>query len=333
MKSLLFPLAALLSSVAAFAAPDGFLFVTFKGEANPMTEQIYFGLSQDGRHWEALNDAKPVLVSKLGEKGVRDPYILRAHEGGKFYLLATDLSIHLNHNWGRAVRAGSKSIVIWESTDLVKWSEPRLVRVAADDAGCTWAPEAVYDEETGDYLVFWASMNRRDEFAKHRIWACRTKDFRTFGKPFVYIDKGGHVIDTTIVRDKGRYYRFSKDEKFKAITMESSEKLMGPWTEVSDFSLARMHGYEGPACFLLEPATAGRPAAWCLLLDYYSKGQGYQPYVTSNLDSGHFESVGDFNFPFRFRHGGVLSLTKEEYARLKDAYGKKEGEAATPLSR
>ena len=323
MKSLFLPLA-LLSSVPAIAASDGFLFVTFKGEATPMTEQIYFGLSQDGRHWEALNNAQPVLISELGEKGVRDPYILRAHDGGKFYLLATDLSINLNHNWGRAVREGSKCIVVWESTDLVKWSEPRLVPVAAKDAGCTWAPEAVYDEETGDYLVFWASTNGRDGFAKQRIWACRTKDFRTFGEPFLYIDKGGHVIDTTIVRENGRYYRFSKDEEFKAITMEVSERIMGPWTEVPDFSLARMRGYEGPACFLLEPGAEGRPATWCLLLDYYSKGAGYQPYVTKDMGGGRFESVGDFHFPFRFRHGGVLALTKEEYERVEKAYGKKD---------
>ena len=59
---------------------------------------------------------------------------MRAREGNRFFLLATDLSINLNHDWKRAVRAGSKSIVIWESDDLVHWSEPRLVKVAADDA-------------------------------------------------------------------------------------------------------------------------------------------------------------------------------------------------------
>ncbi|MES2881437.1 MAG: 1,4-beta-xylanase, partial [Bacteroidota bacterium] len=97
--------------------------VTVKGTGNATAT------SADGRRWDGLNGDEPLLVSKLGEKGVRDPYILRAHEGGKFYLLATDLSINLNRDWGRSQRAGSKSIVIWESTDLVKWSEPRLVQV------------------------------------------------------------------------------------------------------------------------------------------------------------------------------------------------------------
>jgi sucrose-6-phosphate hydrolase SacC (GH32 family) len=310
------------TSSAAFSADGGFLFVTFNGEATPMTEQVYFVLSKDGRHWEALNGGEPVLISKLGEKGVRDPFLLRSNNGKKFHILATDLSIHLNPDWQRAGRAGSKSILIWESDDLVHWSEPRLVPVSAEDAGCTWAPEAVYDEETRDYLVFWASRNSRDDFAKFRIWASRTKDFVTFGKPFVYIDKSHDVIDTDIIRNGGKYYRFSKDEKQSAITMEVSEKLMGPWRDVPEFSLAKMQGYEGPQCFLLEPAAAAKPPTWCLLLDYFSKGQGYKPFESHDLSGGQFTPASDFSFPFRLRHGGVLPLTAVEYERLKAACGK-----------
>ncbi len=302
-------------------AGGGFLFATFKGESTPMTEQIYFALSPDGRNWKALNNAEPVLISTLGEKGVRDPYLIRSHDGKKFYLLATDLSINLNRNWTRAVRAGSKSIVIWESEDLVHWSAPRLVPVAAEDAGCTWAPEAIYDEETKDYLVFWASTNGSDGFAKQRIWASRTKDFQTFGQPFIYIERPEAVIDTDIIRADGKYYRFSKDEKFKAITLEVSEKLMGPWQDMPEFSLSKVKGYEGPQCFLLEPASAGKLPTWCLLLDYYSKGAGYQPFISQNLSGGQFTPSSDISFPFRFRHGAVIPITTAEQDRLKTAYG------------
>jgi hypothetical protein len=306
----------------ASAVDGGFLFVTFKGEGTPMTEQIYFAVSHDGRNWDALNGAQPVLISKLGEKGVRDPFLLRCSGGKKFVLLATDLSIHLNGDWKRATQAGSKSLVIWESTDLLKWIEPRLVKVAADDAGCAWAPEAIYDDDTKDYLVFWASTNARDHFDKQRIWASRTKDFVTFSKPFVYIEKAGHVIDTDIIRDKGKYYRFSKDEQFKAITMESSDKLMGPWKDVPDFSLAKLRGYEGPECFLLNPATTGKPPTWCLVLDFYSKGGGYKPYIAHDLAGGQFEPAGDFKFAFPFRHGSILPVSGEELKQLESTYGK-----------
>ena len=320
MKNLLL-LLLILTSAAACGDDGGFLFVTFKGETTPMTEQIYFALSQDGRHWDALNDSKPVLVSQVGEKGVRDPYIFRSHDGKTVYVIATDLSINLNKNWTRATHAGSKSIVIWQSNDLVHWSDARLAPVAADDAGCTWAPEAIYDEDTQDYLVFWASTNKSDNFAKQRIWACRTKDFITFDKPFIYIDEPQSVIDTDIVRDGDKYYRFSKDEKFKAITMEVSDKVLGPWQDVPNFSLAHLKGYEGPECFLLDPAAGGNPPTWCLVLDYYSKGLGYQPFVSHDLAGGQFTKATDFSFPFPFRHGAPLAVSATEYQALKAAYG------------
>ena len=308
------------ATTTAGAGGGGFLFVTFNGQENPMSEQIYFALSKDGRNWATLNDSKPVLVSQLGEKGVRDPFILRSHDKTKFYLIATDLSWAINRSTSRAIRAGSRSIMIWESTDLANWSEPRLVKVAPDDAGCTWAPEAIYDEEAGDYLVFWASTTRRDNFAKHRIWAARTTDFRTFGEPFIYIEKPATIIDTTIVHDGRSYYRFTKDEKIKAISLETSPKLMGPWTDVPDFTLTTLLGHEGPQCYLVEPASPGKAATWCLILDHYAKNCGYQPFVTNDLAGGRFVPGEGFSFPFKFRHGSVLPVTAAEYERLQAAY-------------
>jgi len=170
--------------------------------------------------------------------------------------------------------------------------------------------------------VFWASKTKQDNFAKHRIWACRTKDFKTFGKPFVYIEKPVDVIDTDIVRDGGVYYRFTKDETYKAVTMEKSAKLMGPWQDVPQFSLAKLQGYEGPQCFPLEAAAPGKQPTWCLLLDHYSKGEGYKAFTTSDLAGGQFAPVADFKVPFRFRHGSVLPVSAAELARLQAAYGK-----------
>jgi hypothetical protein len=304
------------------AAKGGFLFITFKGEQTPMTEQIYFGLSPDGLRWAALKNGEPVLVSTLGEKGVRDPYILRAHDGKKFFIIGTDLNINLNKDWGRAVRAGSKSVVIWESEDLVKWSEPWLAKVAPDDAGCTWAPEAIYDEDAKDYMVYWASTTGRDDFKKHRIWAAHTKDFKEFSTPEMYIDGATTVIDTDIVWDGTKYYRFTKDEQFKAVSMQSSDKLHGVWTDVPGYTLAKMQGYEGPACFQISAATDTSPATWCLLLDYYSKGQGYKAWTTTDLAGGKFTADDRIQFPYRFRHGSVLTLSPEEYARVQAAYAK-----------
>jgi sucrose-6-phosphate hydrolase SacC (GH32 family) len=299
---------------SAMAAPGGYLFVTFKNGNSLQSEQIYFALSQDGQAWTALNDSKPVLVSHIGEKGARDPYILRSHDGSKFYLIATDLSWAINSSTTRATTAGSHSILVWESSDLVNWSQPRLVAVAASDAGCTWAPEAIYDESAGNYLVFWASTSASDGYAKQRIWASRTTDFKTFSAPFLYIERANHVIDADIINEGSHYYRFTKDETTKAITMETSDQLMSGWTNVAGFTLASMQGYEGPECYQLANGN------WCLVADHYSAGTGYAPFVTSDLAAGSFAAGAGFSFPFPFRHGAVLPLSTEEYNRLSAAY-------------
>ena len=69
-------------------------------------------------------------------------FLLCSPEGDKFYMIATDLKIYGNNDWGAAQRAGSQSLMVWESNDLVNWSDMRMVEVSASiDAGCTWAPE------------------------------------------------------------------------------------------------------------------------------------------------------------------------------------------------
>lgn len=299
---------------------EGFLFVTFRGEATPMTEQVYFMRSEDARSWVALNEGEPVLVSTVGEQGVRDPFIHRKPDGSGFVLIATDLSINLNPDWDRAQTAASQSIVVWESEDLVNWSKPRLVKVAPGDAGNTWAPEIVYDPDSEAYMIFWASRTGNDGFAKHRIWATMTKDFKSFGDPFVYIEKPDTVIDTTIIRQGDSWYRFTKDEREKTITMETSGQLLQGWQDVDTFNLGELRGYEGPTAFVTEYNEDGTPKRWNLLLDWYATGEGYQAYVTEDLASGIFEPDAGMTFPFHpVRHGSVLALTREEYERLRNA--------------
>jgi hypothetical protein len=305
-------------STRAAAARGEFLFTTMRDESSPSSEQIYFAASEDGKRWESLNGGKPVLQSDVGEKGVRDSFLLRSHDGKKFWLIGTDLWINRNGDWNRATHAGSKSIVIWESADLVHWSQAWLAQVAPDDAGCTWAPEAIYDEEASDYLVYWASLTKRDNYAKQRIWAAHSKDFHTFSEPFVFLEKPTHVIDINIVRGGDTYYRFTKE---KTAAMATSKKLTGPWHEVEAFAAGKGADPEGPICFQLKPASGDQTAEWCLLLDnLHGRDRGYEPYVSHDPGSGQFAPATDFKFPYRFRHGSVLSITTEELKRIRAAY-------------
>lgn len=49
---------------------------------------------------------------------------------------------------------------VWESADFVHWSSPWAVTLGVPSAGCVWAPEAIYDEDADDFLVFWVSATQ-----------------------------------------------------------------------------------------------------------------------------------------------------------------------------
>ena len=303
-----------------------YLFVHFVGEATADSEQIYFSVSEDGQNWTTLNDMKPVITSVTGEGGLRDPHIIRSPEGDKFFLIATDLSIYNRSHagldaWGTCQRAGSKSIMIWESTDLVNWSEQRMAKVAVPDAGCTWAPESVYAYEKGQYMVFWASRVGSDNYGKQRVYRSYTTDFEHFTEPETYIDTSNDSIDTTFINYNGMYYRFTKDESKKAVTMMKGETLDGVFTDVDTYTLDGKPGntvrdYEGPTIYKLNGENK-----WCLLLDNYG-GVGYKPFVTDDITTGVFTSGADFNFDTKYRHGTVIPITADEYRNLVVEYTK-----------
>ena len=91
-----------------------YLFIYFIGEQED-GEQVYFSVSSDGLHWEDLNQGKPVLRSCVGEKGIRDPFVVRDPENDRFYMMATDLRIGAGKGWEEAQYRGSRNLIIWES--------------------------------------------------------------------------------------------------------------------------------------------------------------------------------------------------------------------------
>lgn len=94
---------------------------------------------------------------------------------------AMDLKIYQGNGWDAAQTKGSHVLIIWESDDLIHWSEPRRVPVSEEiEAGCTWAPEASYDPLTEEYIVYLSSKTASDNYAKQRVYITRTRDFHTF---------------------------------------------------------------------------------------------------------------------------------------------------------
>lgn len=309
-----------------------YFFTYFAGEGYSDGEQIYFASSQDGLNWTDLNNNKPVLTSSLGEKGVRDPFIIRSFEGDKFYMIATDLKINGGNGWTAAQEAGSQALMVWESTDLVNWSEQRMVEVSADiDAGCTWAPEATYDVETGEYVVYWASKVGTDGYAKQRLYYAKTRDFYTFTEPKVFIDTQQSSIDTTILYEDGVYYRYTKNEggstnefgaPSKTIYAQKSDQLLGgTWDNITTDSLKKEAHVEGPTIFKLNEDDQTATQKYCLLVDNFG-GIGYYPLVTDDLSDGEFSRPStSYKMPSRARHGTPIRITAAEYARVMQQYG------------
>jgi len=241
-----------------------------------------------------------------------------------------------NGGWDAAGRTGSRSIVIWETLDLKRWTGPRLVTVSPEEAGNTWAPEAIYNPKTQNYIVFWASAIYPVSDAAHktqsyyRILKSATKDFVTFSPASVWIDTGYSVIDTTIVFDegKGRYYRFSKDERSKGpdgkfIFEEWSQSLEGPWKSIkAGIGKGAIQRGEGPTVV----KSNNVPDKWHMFIDEFggelliflfvnvgfanlvAEGRGYVPFESSDIASADWKISNNYRLPKRPRHGSVIPM-------------------------
>ena len=309
---------------------QAYLFVHFRERTTPDGEQVYFALSRDGFHWETVNDGKPVLWAYYGDKGVRDMTIVRSIFDGSFHIFATDLSLSYgmrgkyHHSWEEVSRKGSQSLAHWKSDDLVHWTEEELIPFSENGAfGCLWAPDVLFDAQRKEYILHWSSSSRDNDFGPKAIYAVRTRDFASFTAPELFYRKpDSGVIDSAAYEENGSYYLFLKSEKNpETIIMERASSTDGPWTRVEAFSES-MRGsiqtglYEAPTAVRLED---GR---WCLFLDYYGvkgAGQGYVPFVASSLEEGRFVRADEsFSFPYGFKHGTILTISMEEYTRIRD---------------
>lgn len=355
-----------------------YLFVYFPyTKAGGKDERIYFGISEDGLNFTALNDQKFILESTQGTHGLRDPFVIRSHEGDKFYLIATDLTVagleqdgvtYPGMGWEDNQVKGSQSIMIWESTDLVNWSEQRKRKVAPDDAGCTWAPEAYWDDELQQYVVFWASKTASDNnYGRQRLYYATTSDFDEFSEPQVWIEEEGSVIDTTVIKVDDYYYRYTKNEDGKAnrygtgskhVYCERSKSLTSTeWELVYKDSLTEDVSWsiEGPCIYKFnddDKENAKELAALKNITlddtqDIYGliadrNGNYIFPGISDDITTGKFSRLGDsqsetvdgtpiYSMPEPIAsHGTIMPITSEEYNNLRLAYDETYKEAAAP---
>ena len=298
-----------------------YLFTHFTEDKTGDKESIWFALSNDGLHWKDLGGEAPLLSAKLGTKGIRDPFIIYDEKIKKYFIIATDL-LTTSGNWYNFAHKGSHSLFVWESENLINWSEERLIEVGIDRAGCVWAPEAVFCKEKDSWFVFWASRVREKGHlrSKQMIYGSFTKDFKEFTPAFKYIDAKTDIIDTNIVYDNGYYYRFSKDETNKIITIERSPELLSKvWEVIHSDVFSNFFGLEGPETYYIDEI-----GKWCLIADQYHTHKGYTPFLCEDLSTGNFEQLSTELFHMgkrKKRHGGVIKITDEQADALVKQFG------------
>jgi len=311
--------------------PYGYLLAHFREDPAGFAERIHFSLSTGDSplRWTPLWGGRPRLTSNLGTTGVRDPAIVRGRDG-RFHILATDLRVFGgdDRGWDEWRRHGSRSMIIWDSKDLVDWTGPRAVEVAPAEAGMAWAPEVIDDPHGDGFVVFWSSTLYEPLDVEHvgesysRILYSRTRDFETFTPAQVMIDAGRDIIDTAIVSADGLVHRFSKDEDRGDASWGIHHEI-GSSLFADDFRVVRrriaaeLHRDVEAPILVRDPVLP----RWYLMLDRYGSEHGYFVLQTDDLASSEWAPVAadEVEIPDATKHGTVLRLTRPEWLRLRAA--------------
>ncbi|OOB90536.1 glycoside hydrolase family 43 protein [Rathayibacter sp. VKM Ac-2630] len=291
----------------------------------PGGEAVRFAVSEDATPlvFHALPGGP--LRSDVGEGGARDPFLVRDTASGRIVLLATDLRTEEDGDWHRAARHGSRSILVWESADLVDWGGPQLRLVAPEDAGNAWAPKAYRNEERGCWQVFFSSAlfapgQDRGTAVHQRILVVETEDFVCFSSARIALDTGRDVIDATFLPDGDEWLRFTVETPPGAdstsITLARGASLDGRFETVrTGIGIPELVRGEGPAVIRSPDGVT----TW-LLIDEFGL-RGYRLFSSARPGTGGFEPVRGARLPDDARHGSLLALTDDEAARLRSRAG------------
>ena len=293
----------LIGFIQISCSKESYLFTSFR---EPATDGLHLAYSKDGYNWADLGGS--FLKPEVGGKLMRDPSIVRAPDG-VYHLVWTT-------NW-----KGDKGFGYASSKDLINWSKQEFIPVMdhEPDVINVWAPELFYDDETGQFIIIWASTipfrfekGEEDEKNNHRMYYTTTRDFKTFSKAALFSDPGFSIIDAVIVRqEKGKYVLVLKDNTRpnRNIKVAFSEKVLGPYKNVSP----PFTGYltEGPTV-----AKVGHD--WLIYFDQY-RDKTYGAVKTSDFKT--FTEISkQVHVPKDHKHG---TITKINNRKLKDLKNRK----------
>ncbi len=298
----------LMARLSAADAAPGLLFAYFVDNGQ---DGLHLASSEDGYRWEALNGGRSLLKPAVGrEKLMRDPCIVRGPDG-VFHMVWTA-------SWKDRV------IGYASSRDLITWSEQTAIPVMQHEPGAKncWAPEIVYDEKRGHFLIFWATTIAgrfpETEFGgkneqNHRIYCTTTADFKTFSPTRLFFDPGFNVIDSTLVRRGGGWVMLFKDEtKFptrkKNIRLAVADDVEGPYRVLPESLTPEGADVEGPTALTVGGDTL-------VLFDAYTRHR-FEARRTRDWQTWE-DITSAISLPAGMRHGTVFSASAEILAGLR----------------
>ena len=310
------------------SAPNvGYASVTFLSDANTtggkIGEALYESATSTERNdffsFSPINNGDPVITSKTDTTGLRDPYVLRSHDGDEYYMIATDLKVS-RQGWGQNQQYGSLKIEAWKSKDMVNWTRTNAddgsdagIVVNSPNQGMTWAPEAFWDDALNAYVVFFSSRAYTDGSRSTAVTGKKgspynivryaiTRDFKTFTPAKDWQDTGYSRIDSTVFKIGSYYYRMTKNEENgaagsyvvdgKSTFLERSKCLTCTTSssdpdadETSTWRLLdqRLLPFEGPESIALNKDDVNQNEAGDAMVIMADSG-GYQPFMTSKTD-------------------------------------------------
>ncbi len=204
-------LLALLLTPALFAS-DWYLFTSFRSNGET---GVFLALSPDGKKWTTLNDDKPWVKVEQPGMLMRDPWLGKSPDG----------TWHMLWTWGwTSKETGGLKIGYSSSKDLLTWTPQREIPLMQNEAAArnAWAPEAVWDGEKKQWVIFWSTTipgrfpdteGTGDSGYNHRIYATTTKDWQTFTAAKLWFDPGFNCIDATVAHAGSKWIMIFKDER------------------------------------------------------------------------------------------------------------------------
>lgn len=181
----------------------------------------------------------------------------------------------------------------------------------------SWAPQAIWDENKGAYMVYWAISTLENDCAA--LYYAYTDDFKSLSEPsLLYAREGIQTIDGDISFNavNGFYYLYFKHDEDQTIAYVKSKNLTGPYEDKPVTVSFAPSGVEGSSIYNITGTDT-----WVMIMDEYGKRRFFAQQTT---DMENFLPLEPTAYSFdgvRPRHGSVMAISDAEYETLVSAFG------------